>query len=64
MTQDKTFLGTEPIGKLLVKLAVPTVVAQLVNRLIGIALGVVILRLHAQEAADEQQAHQQGQNWL
>ena len=36
MTQDKTFLGTEPIGKLLIKLAVPTVVAQLVNMLYNI----------------------------
>ena len=36
MTQDKTFLSTEPIGKLLVKLAVPTVVAQLVNMLYNI----------------------------
>ena len=36
MTHDKTFLGTEPIGKLLVKLAVPTVVAQLVNMLYNI----------------------------
>ena len=36
MTQDKTFLGTEPIGKLLLKLAVPTVVAQLVNMLYNI----------------------------
>ena len=33
MDQDKTFLGTEPIGKLLWKLAVPTVIAQLVNML-------------------------------
>ena len=36
MMQEKTFLGTEPIGKLLVKLAVPTVVAQLVNMLYNI----------------------------
>ena len=36
MTQDKTFLGTEPIGKLLLKLAVPTVVAQLANMLYNI----------------------------
>lgn len=36
MEQDKTFLGTEPIGKLLVKLAVPTVIAQLVNMLYNI----------------------------
>lgn len=36
MTADKTFLGTEPIGKLLLKLAIPTVVAQLVNMLYNI----------------------------
>lgn len=36
MEQDKTFLGTEPIGKLLAKLAVPTVIAQLVNMLYNI----------------------------
>ena len=36
MNQDKEFLGREPIGKLLVKLAVPTVVAQLVNMLYNI----------------------------
>ena len=29
MDQDKTFLGTEPVGKLLLKLAVPTVIVQL-----------------------------------
>lgn len=33
-TQDnKTFLGTEPIGKLLLRLSIPTVIAQLVNML-------------------------------
>ncbi len=31
MTDDKEFLGKEPISKLLFKLAVPTVIAQLVN---------------------------------
>ena len=36
MTQAKTFLGTEPIGKLLRQLAVPTVIAQLVNMLYNI----------------------------
>ena len=36
MEQDKTFLGTQPVGKLLIKLAVPTVVAQLVNMLYNI----------------------------
>lgn len=35
-SQDKTFLGTESIGKLLLKLAIPTVVAQLVNMLYNI----------------------------
>ncbi len=33
MDNNKEFLGTEPIGKLLFKLAVPTVVAQLINML-------------------------------
>lgn len=36
MPGDKSFLGTEPIGKLLLKLAIPTVVAQLVNMLYNI----------------------------
>ena len=36
MTQNNEFLGTEPVGKLLLKLAVPTVIAQLVNMLYNI----------------------------
>ena len=36
MNLDKTFLGTEPVGKLLLKLSVPTVIAQLVNMLYNI----------------------------
>ena len=36
MNQDKTFLGTQPIGRLLLKLAIPTVIAQLVNMLYNI----------------------------
>ena len=36
MTNEKTFLGTEPVGKLLFTLAVPAVVAQLVNMLYNI----------------------------
>ncbi len=36
MSDDKEFLGTEPISKLLLKLAVPTVAAQLVNMLYNI----------------------------
>lgn len=35
-TKDQSFLGTEPVGKLLVRLAVPTVIAQLVNMLYNI----------------------------
>lgn len=36
MTQNKEFLRTEPVGKLLFKLAVPTVTAQLINMLYNI----------------------------
>ena len=36
MEKNKEFLGTEPIGKLLLKLAIPTVIAQLVNMLYNI----------------------------
>ncbi len=32
-SRDKNFLGTEPVGKLLFKLAVPTIAAQLINML-------------------------------
>ena len=33
MQNDKNFLGTAPIGKLLLKLSIPTVIAQLINML-------------------------------
>lgn len=36
MESNKEFLGTEPIGKLLFKLSIPTVVAQLINMLYNI----------------------------
>ena len=36
MNDNKRFLGTEPIGKLLMKLALPTVAAQLINMLYNI----------------------------
>lgn len=36
MKNNKEFLGTEPVGKLLFKLALPTVVAQLINMLYNI----------------------------
>lgn len=36
MTKDNEFLGTAPIGKLLFKLAVPTITAQLINMLYNV----------------------------
>ena len=36
MNPDKTFLGTQPVGKLLLKLAIPSVIAQIVNMLYNI----------------------------
>ena len=36
MQQDQNFLATRPVGKLLLKLAIPTVIAQLVNMLYNI----------------------------
>ncbi len=36
MNNDKSFLGTAPVGKLLLKLAIPTVIAQIVNMLYNI----------------------------
>ena len=36
MQDNKNFLGTEPIGKLLLKLSIPTVIAQLINMLYNI----------------------------
>ena len=36
MQNYKNFLGTEPVGKLLLKLSIPTVIAQLINMLYNI----------------------------
>lgn len=36
MTENKDFLGTEPVGKLLLRLALPTVTAQIINMLYNI----------------------------
>ena len=36
MKDDKDFLGTEPVGKLLLKLAIPTLAAQLINMLYNV----------------------------
>ena len=45
MQQDKTFLGTEPVGQLLRRLAIPTVIAQLVNMLYNIVDRIYIGRI-------------------
>ena len=36
MTTDNTFLGTEPVGKLLLRLSIPTIAAQLINMLYNV----------------------------
>ena len=36
MNNSKTFLGTEPVGSLLLRLALPTVAAQIINMLYNI----------------------------
>lgn len=36
MQQDKDFLGKEPVGRLLLRLALPTVTAQIINMLYNI----------------------------
>ena len=36
MEKDKDFLGTEPIGNLLLRLAIPTLAAQLINMLYNV----------------------------
>ena len=36
MQENKVALGTAPVGKLLLKLAIPTVVAQLINMLYNV----------------------------
>ena len=36
MNDEKDFLGTQPVGKLLMRLALPTVTAQIINMLYNI----------------------------
>ena len=43
MQNNKNFLGTEPVGKLLLKLSIPTVIAQLINMLYNIVDRIYIL---------------------
>ncbi len=46
MNENKDFLGTAPIGKLLFKLAIPTVVAQIINMLYNIVDRIYIGHIH------------------
>ena len=45
MQNDKNFLGTAPIGKLLLKLSIPTVIAQLINMLYNVVDRIYIGRI-------------------
>ncbi len=46
MESNKEFLGTEPVGKLLFRLSIPTVVAQLINMLYNIVDRIYIGHMH------------------
>lgn len=46
MTKDKDFLRTEPVGKLLMKLALPTVAAQIINMLYNVVDRIYIGHIH------------------
>ena len=46
MEKDKSFLGTQPVGKLLFKLSLPTVIAQIVNMLYNIVDRIYIGQLY------------------
>ncbi len=50
MEQDKDFLGTVPVGKLLVKLALPAIVAQIINLLYNLVDRVYIGHMPADGA--------------
>ena len=45
MQDNKNFLAAEPIGKLLLKLSIPTVIAQLINMLYNIVDRIYIGRI-------------------
>ena len=50
MNSDRKFLGTEPVGRLLLKLALPTVAAQLINMLYNIVDRIYIVHIHGEGA--------------
>ena len=45
MEKNNQYLGTEPLGKLLFKLAVPSVVAQIINMLYNIVDSMFVAQL-------------------
>ena len=49
MEKDKSFLGTQPVGKLLFKLSLPTVIAQIVNMLYNIVDRIYIGHMPGEE---------------
>ena len=49
MEQNNDFLGTEPIGKLLWKLALPAIVAQVINLLYNLVDRIYIGHMPATE---------------
>ena len=51
MSENKEFLATEPVGKLLLKLAVPSVISQLVNMLYNIVDRIYIGHIPGEGAA-------------
>ncbi len=50
MQDNKNFLGTEPVGKLLLKLSIPTVIAQLINMLYNIVDRIYIGHIPGRES--------------
>ena len=53
MAKRENDLGRDPVGKLLLRLAVPTVTAQLVNALYNIVDRMYICLLYTSDAADD-----------
>ena len=55
MEKNNQYLGTEPLGKLLFKLAVPSVVAQIINMLYNIVDRIYIGHMPGQMSGGQQQ---------
>ena len=57
MNNDQSFLGTEPVGRLLMRLAVPTVIAQLVGQIRGEKI--VVYKYKSKKNYRRKQGHRQ-----